>query len=565
MKSFNLKNTYLIFILLLGVLSCKNDDLLDKFPLDAFSDPTFFKTETDLKLYANSFYDQLPVKWNYSSDENSDNMVPLNINSFLAGTYTVPSTGGGWSASDWAGIRRANYFLLRYERAEIPTGIKNKYAGEVSFFRALFYWQKVATFGEVPLVLKDLTDTSKVELFGPRVGHKTVMDQVLKDLNFAVANMPEKANAEAGRLNKDAALALKSRICLWEGTYRKYHGLGDESTFLQESVNASAELMNSGRYALYNTGHPNKDYRNCFIQLDLSGNKEAIFYRSYVVNVSTHGYTRSATENNTGASKDFMEDYLFTDGKPIGATSFPYNDSTPTDEVANRDPRLAQTIATPGFVWQYDQGSTDSLKVNLPKIGTSSTSTGYWFIKGRSSDHAQFLMVFSDIDAFIFRYAEVLLNYAEAQYELNGTLTQAELDKSINLIRARVGMPSLTTNPVKDPNAKDYGYSVSSLLYEIRRERRIELAGEGFRFDDIIRWKSGKLTNNIKTILGMKLTDSLRSQYSYDVSSVKVDVNKYVIVYPGLPTGRTWNDKLYLYPLPTDQITLCNYTQNQGW
>ena len=152
-------------------------------------------------------------------------------------------------------------------------------------------------------------------------------------------------------------------------------------------------------------------------------------------------------------SKDFVDSYLFLDdGKPIGLTSHPYDDSTPAKECEGRDPRYTQTIATPGFIM-----TLPDLAVNLPAIGTSRTSTGYWNIKGRSSDLAQFNADKSDLDLFIFRYAEVLLNYAEAKYELTGSLTIAELDKSINLIRDRVGMPHLTTNPDADPNAVNYG------------------------------------------------------------------------------------------------------------
>ena len=353
-----------------------------------------------------------------------------------------------------------------------------------------------------------------------------------------------------------------SRNCLWEGTYRKIRNIEGADTYLDACVKASEELMDAG-YDIYSTGNTDEDYRNLFIQKDLRSNPEAIFYRAYITDKNTHNYTRQASENNTGMSKDFVDSYLFLDdGKPIGLTSHPYDDSTPAKECEGRDTRYTQTIATPGFIM-----TLPDLAVNLPAIGTSRTSTGYWNIKGRSSDLAQFNADKSDLDLFIFRYAEVLLNYAEAKYELTGSLTIAELDKSINLIRARVGMPHLTTNPDADPNAVNYGYTVAPLLYEIRRERRIELVGEGFRFNDIIRWKAGKLIEGVKTIRGMKLTDELRSQYA-DTSSlnnIAVDDDYYIIVYPSIATTRKWNDKSYLYPLPTDEKDRCHYEQNQGW
>ena len=552
----DLIQSILVAVTLLTV-SC--NDYLDRFPKDSFSEPTFFKTENDLIYYANQFYGSLPVQ-RMDNDNNSDNMVPQNINTFLAGTYTVPGSGGGWASGDWANIRSCNYFLEHYSRAE--TSFKERYAGEVRFFRALFYWYKVVNFGDVPLLLKALDDNSE-ELYGPREKREKVMDEVvLEDLKFAVANLPEKNQAAAGRLHKDAARALMSRICLWEGTYRKYRNIEGADTYLDACVKASEELMDAG-YDIYSTGNTDEDYRNLFIQKDLRSNPEAIFYRAYITDKNTHNYTRQASENNTGMSKDFVDSYLFLDdGKPIGLTSHPYDDSTPAKECEGRDPRYTQTIATPGFIM-----TLPDLAVNLPAIGTSRTSTGYWNIKGRSSDLAQFNADKSDLDLFIFRYAEVLLNYAEAKYELTGSLTIAELDKSINLIRDRVGMPHLTTNPDADPNAVNYGYTVAPLLYEIRRERRIELVGEGFRFNDIIRWKAGKLIEGVKTIRGMKLTDELRSQYAdpSSLNNIAVDDDYYIIVYPSIATTRKWNDKSYLYPLPTDEKDRCHYEQNPGW
>lgn len=557
------KNISIGAMLLAGltVTSCKNDDFLDKYPPDAFTEPSYFKTEQELSFFVNQFYGSLPLNILNSTDIQSDNMVPNSPNTFLMGTYTVPSSGGGWEIGNWSGIRNCNFFLDNYQRVSGTT--KEKYAGEVYFFRALFYWRKVVQFGDVPLILKKVGDTSP-EIFGPRTPRKEVMNQVLNDLNLAIDKLPEKSATEVGRLHKDAALALKSRIALWEGTYRKYHKLGDEQVFLEAAVDASEKLMNKG-YEIYSTGNPEQDYRDLFIKIDLAGNKEAIFHRTYLrsVEYARHEYSRYAKGSNNGLSKDFVEQYLFKDGSYIGSsTTFTYDDSTPTKEAENRDPRYAQTIATPGFV---KTSSVPPIVVNLPEIGTPVTTTGYWFIKGMSSDPAQEEAYSSDTDMFIFRYAEVLLNYVEAKYEL-GRLTQADLDKTINKIRDRVGMPHLITSVATDPNASNYGYAVTPLLHEIRRERRIELVGEGFRFDDILRWKAGQLINNPKTIKGMKLTDELKTQYnSSAIEKIPVDSNKYIIVYPAYPNGRTWNDKMYLYPLPTDEIKLLGYQQNPGW
>ena len=547
-------------ISMLTAVSCKNDNFLDKYPPDAFTEPSYFKTEQELSFFANRFYGSLPLSILGDRDEQSDNMVPKNPDSFLFGTYVVPASGGGWDTGSWNGIRNCNFFLENYQR--VPGSNKEKYAAEVRFFRALYYWEKVVIFGDVPLIIKKVGDSSP-EIFGPRDPHKKVMDEVLNDLNFAIEHLPERLNAETGRLHKDAALALKSRIALWEGTFRKYHNLGDERVFLEAAVDASEKLMAKG-YEIYSTGKPEQDYRDLFIKEDLAGNKESIFHRTFLRSVEggRHQYSRQAKGSNNGCSKDFMEYYLFKDGKPISTTSYTYDDSTPSKEAENRDPRYAQTVATPGFV---KTSSTPPVIVNLPEVSTPVTSTGYWFIKGMSSDPKQEEAYSSDTDMFVFRYAEVLLNYAEAKYEL-GTLSQTDLDRTINKIRDRVAMPHLIMSVTADTNASDYGYPVEPLLYEIRRERRIELVGEGFRFNDILRWKAGKLINNPKTIKGMKLTDALKAEYNSDaVNKLSVDSDKYLIVYPAFPDGRTWNDKMYLYPIPTDELKLVGYKQNPGW
>lgn len=549
--------TALLFLLLFQ--ACKREDFLDRFPESAITEPTFFKNEADLKLYMNQFYTQLPVQRSYQSENASDNFVPSSRDAFLSGTYAIPVTGGGWT---WTSERSINYFLNRYQRAEASQAVKNKYAAEARFFRAYFYWRKVVTFGDVPWLSKDLNDQSP-ELYDPKLPRNQVMDSVLTDLNFAVANLPEAKDTEAGRLSKYAAAALKSRICLYEGTYRKYHGGTDAQKFLTEAVSASELIMNSGLYALYSTGRPQADYYNLFIQEELNNNKEAILPMRYLKDVLMHNLTRQLGESGTGFSKNFVRSFLCTDGLPTGLSPLYKGDNTPEDEAANRDPRYRQLIATRGFVFTVDaSGSRDT--ISLPRIGSSVGNTGYQVIKGRSSDIAQINANQSTLDLFIFRYAEVLLNYAEAKAEL-GQADQAVLDRSVNLTRARVGMPVLKTDVQKDP-AADFP-EISALLYEIRRERRIELAADGFRRDDLLRWKAGKHLEKPETILGMKLTPAVKALYpSSQVNNIVLDANGYIRIYTNM-TNRTWTDKMYFYPIPTQELSLNPQLapQNPGW
>jgi hypothetical protein len=551
-----------IYILVVAALiagSCNKK--LNLYPQDALSEPTFFKNANDLALYANQFYQFLPVQNSFHSEENSDNEVPLNRDAFLSGTYTVPVTGGGW---DWTQIRNCNYFLQRYQRADANAATQNKYAAEVRFFRAYFYWQKVVQFGDVPWVSTDLTDTSVTLLYGHRAPHKQVMDSVLVDLTFAVNNLPDPDVADAGRLHKYVAQALLSRIGLWEGTYRKYHSLGDEIPWLNATVTASEAVINSGKYAIWSTGHPQTDYYNLFIQEDLSSNKEAILPMIYIKNVLTQNLTRELGESGTGFSKNFVRSFLCTDGLPTSLSSLYKGDDSLDAEAANRDPRFSQLIATRGFVLQNNADGTKNV-FTLPAIGTATAPTGYMIIKGLSPDPAQWNAGQSTLDLFIFRYAEILLNEAEAKAEL-GQCTQAVLDNTINKLRDRVGMPHMIiASLVKDPKSDFPALPV--LLDEIRRERRVELAADGFRFTDLLRWAAGPLIQNPETILGMKLLPSVRAEYpASQVSSIQVDANNYIRLYTNI-TARVWDNKMYLYPIPTQELTLNPNLkpQNTGW
>jgi hypothetical protein len=574
------KNQIIHIVLVLGLsafVACKKDSFLNRHPLSDISPETFFTTETDLQLYCNQYYIQLPVQTLLRADDQSDDKANATLNTLLAGTYTIPAlvdtahdligtgayiTQGGLlngSGTNWnfALIRACNFFLANYNKANLSDSIKNEYVAETLFFRANDFWKKVKAFGDVPYVNRYITDTSASVLYGPRTPHQQVMDSVLKDINFSVANLPV-VPAQTGRINKYVALALKARICLWEGTYRKYWpNAGDPTPYLQGAVDAAEQLMNSGKFALYSTGHPESDYYNLFIQEELNGNPEAILSMRYLPTVLMNGIDRSLGESGDGYSKNFVRNFLCSDGLPTALSPLYKGDDSIDAEIQNRDPRLRQQIATRGF--NLLNGDT----ISVPRIATTNTSTGYQPIKGRSSSLAAWNANASTYDFFIFRYAETLLIEAEAKAEL-GQCDQSVLDKTINLLRDRVGMPHMEiATLVKDPNSDFPNLPV--LLDEIRRERRVELGSDGFRFDDLHRWHAGTLINNPETILGIKVLPPFAAEYTYDISGVVLDANHYVRVYPSI-TARKWDDKMYLYPIPTQELTLnTNLKQNPGW
>jgi hypothetical protein len=556
---------------MMAFASCKRESFLNRTPISDISPQDFFTNETDLQLYCNQYYSVFTSAINpaispdtylaqefLDVDDNSDDKANQSVNQFLAGTYTVPSSAGSGTTWNWSLNRECNFFLVNYQKAQISDSIKNIYVAETYFFLADDYWNKVKTYGDVPFINTYVTDTSKTLLYSNRIPHMQVMDSVLSYLEFAVAHLPSPTNAANGRLNMYHALALEARICLWEGTYREYWGLGNYTPYLQQASAAAEQIMNSHLYGIYTTGNPQSDYYNLFIQDELAGNPEAIMPMRYLTTVLMNGIDRSLGEAGDGYSKAFVRSFLCTDGLPTALSPLYKGDDSLDEEVINRDPRFPQQIATRGF--NFLNGDI----ITLPRIGTTVTSTGYQCIKGRSSSLAAWNANASTYDFFIFRYAETLLIEAEARAEL-GTCTQSVLDGTINLLRSRVGMPHMViTSLVKDPNSDFPALPV--LIDEIRRERRVELGSEGFRFDDLCRWKAGTLLNNPETILGVKLLPSVRAEYPpSQVSGIVVDANNYVRVYPSI-TQRTWNDKLYLNPIPTQELALNpGLQQNTGW
>jgi len=547
--------------------SC-NDSFMEKYPTDAISELNFWHNANELEIYCNTFYTQLEGHGNnefYASkycvgDEQSDNMVPQVLNDIAAGKNIVPTSSNSeeWN---WSLIRSLNYFLSRYNKTPIAQATKDIYAGEVKFFKSMEYFDKVKRYGDVPWLSKDLKIDSP-ELFKARDSRIMVMDSVLNDINWAISKLPFKANAK-GRINSDMALHLKARICLHEGTFRKYHGIKGSEKFLQEAVSASSTLMVGGKYQLNDTNNPAVDYRNNFCSLDLSANKEMIFFRPYIEAVITT-HTSSSVEGNdynTSISKSLVESYLCTDGKPISQSPLYKGDGSLQFETTDRDPRLTQTICAPGQLLLRK-----TIMPNIPGagLGGGNCPTGYQMVKYWVDDPAEYARKQKGLlDCPIFRYAEILLINAEANAEL-GSCTQATIDATINKLRDRAGMPNMIiSNLVKD--VKSDFPTISVLLDEIRRERRVELAIENFRYDDLMRWKAGKLLE--KPIRGMKF---VQSQYPKVVvgKNIYLDANGYINPYQTvLPNGRQFDEsKQYYFPLPTEELVLNPaLTQNPGY
>ena len=602
----------------LGITAC-NDSFLDRTPTSDLINESFWNTTADLETYNNGIYNEagdngsymFMVGYNndpwsvkltgpYTMEAMSDNFATMDSNqswaaALAAGRETVGNGGTNYCAWNWTLLRRINVFLANYQKVDADAKDIEPYLGEVLFFRAWFYFYMVQNYGDVPLITEPL-DVDSPELYGERTPRADVMKQVLKDINDACTYLPANEWGD-NRVTKGAALALKSRICLYEGTYRKYHpelNLTDYNDFLKECVNAYNEIKGLG-YSIH-MGDIKSAYASLFITDDLSTMKdEVIFYRRYENGMLRHrmcGYTINLLN---GATKDFVDDFLYKtdDGKALPITlvdgthtTNTYDNSTPEKEFENRDPRLTQTILAPGNQAAKDLFQDSNLaNYTFPRIGNMTnwpSLTGYHTIKyyTREQDAKGFGNETQDYP--IFRYAEVLLNYAEAMAEL-GQCTQPVLDETINKLRDRVAMPHLTTTPIADPKYAKYG--LDNLIIEIRRERRVELSFEFLRYQDLMRWAWGdKLKDRI---LGMRLEDTDFSDPRYDGNITKKgasnegdhpiyvyvnpeDGKQYIDAYGGTNYAadkRSFNSaKDYLRPIPLDAISAnTNLKQNPNW
>lgn len=566
-------------VLILTVSGC---DLLVREPQDRLSPESFFKTETECRLFSNEFYTLLPST---IYTETADVIAVSTLSEEVSGMRTVPATSSAWN---WDKLRDINFFLEHLHQCE-NADVRAEYEALARFFRAFFYFEKVKRFGDVPWVDHTIAADSD-ELYMGRTPRKEVMSHVLEDINYAIQYLPVEQSTY--RINKWAALAIKSRIFLFEGTFRKYHGLGDWESCLNEAASAAEIFMKTSPYSLVTVGET--PYLDLFNQdIFPESHQEVVLARAYStvikLNHNSNNYFTATTMGRPGIMKDIINQYLMTDGSRFTAKSG-YAKMEFEDEVKNRDARLAQTIRTPGY---YRKGDTYKTSV-APNM--NACETGYQIIKFVSEIQYDDYNA-SESDIPLIRAAEVYLNFAEAKAELN-KIEQADLDASINLLRSRAGVAPLNltvANNTPDPylTSSETGYANVSgnnqgVILEIRRERTVELMCEGHRYWDIMRWKEGK-----------RFTRKFTGMYFHGVDDYDLDSDgendfciydgeepnnkipaKASIASLNLTEGtsgnivrhttykRVWQeDRDYLYPIPTDDIELTfgAIKQNPGW
>jgi len=589
-----MKLNYLWFLaLILSITACEK---LDQEPQSTTSKPAVFGSENGLQLYTNSFYSMLPGN-STSLDAMSDYLAVKSVSNFIQEGVFAPNLSSGWT---WGDLRNINYFIENNVDPKLSPDVRKNYTALARFFRAYFYFEKVKRFGDVPWINKPLA-VNDPALFAGRDSRTLVMDSVLADLDYAIANLRINNESSRSTITKDVANALKSRICLFEGTFRKYHTQlnlqGTSAAWLNHAASASKAVMDRNAYTINTNGGPGVSYRLVFTSNAPVATEVLLASISdqtlNVLNDANWWWTSGTYGAKASFTRTFINTYLNIDGTP-----FTSNPNYPTmlfkDEVKNRDLRLKQTIRLGDY-----KRISGGVQVPAPPL-FSYTFTGYQPIKWTLDDMYYDAGRLNTNSIALFRYAEILLNYAEAKAEL-GTLTDSEWASTVGTLRRRAGITGgLNTKPmVADPYlVANYFSGISDpTILEIRRERGIELSLEGHRFNDILRWKRGELMQqewngfyvpalntpmdlnedgilDVAFYQGAKPNPGVAGVTYVDVSSTisgKVNSQKLKNGTSGELTwmteiSRKWNDKQYLYPIPQADLLLNpKLGQNPGW
>lgn len=560
------KNISLFTLLAIAGLGCNKS--LDLNPLNKISDASYWKTSNDFQLAANDFYFNLLKAPNYTDNNsdivigNGDDVAANYNNSGVSNGSLLPQSETDLWNNSYKYIRSTTYLLQKAKESDLKQDVVGRWKGEAFFFRAYNYWNLVKAYGGVPKIDMVL-DVTSPELYSPRVSQSDIIDFILSDLDSAIAKLPLQSALtadEQGRVTQGAALALKARAGLYEGTWEKYNNGSNAAKYLDVAVTAANQLIASGEYALY-TDKGADSYKYLFIT---EGNdcKEIILDMRYsVAQQVTHNWTRELLVDASMVPTKAMADmYLATDGLPITQSSLFQGRGQLASEFQNRDSRMTLSFVAPGSKWFAQNGWTTYVGGTPPDAsgngGSLGSRTGYRIRKfsGESSDNINFKCSYGPRE---FRYAETLLILAEALYEKNGSISDADLNRTINVIRARVNMPALTNAFVTSNGL--------NMLNEIRRERSVELAFEGFRRDDLRRWNLAAAIMP-KAIKGIKYKGTEFENQFGPISNLTIDpTDSCVIVVPA--SVRQFLPKHMLYPLPLHQVQLSKGTlvQNDGW
>lgn len=630
----------------LSLTAC-NDSFLDKTPVTGLTEVNAFQTYNNFRDFmwpcywmfmdGNIATSTASNGWGqsiqYKGDMNAGYMESKNpgqLNSFAFQTIGSANSGNGWAGFGY--IRRINLMLSHLESSNMNENEKKHWKAVGYFFHSFWYMELIDRFGDVPWVDKVLNDTSK-EAYEKQISRDEAAKKVLEQLKWAEENIGDFQKQDgANTINTDCVLAAISRFGLREGTWRKYHQLGDEERYLKESVRASELLMKKYPTLYKGTDHsPASGYGEMWTTDDLSKVPGIILYRAYVKDINPvqgGAYVERTASHNVEMNQHTVDLYLMKNGLPIANKASGYHgDKTMYTTFRDRDPRLYQTVIPPYKVkpgkgtyltWSYTENPADREYIDImganetcsnPGIGMKRLPNQNWsaslvpeiprqgtggFVQCRSKYYVWKLTCnweknFNNgrenvADKPIFKIEEVLLNWAEAKYEL-GEFDQSAADRSINLLRERAGVAGMQISKIDenfDPNRGEYNpkgsqgmVKVDPVLWEIRRERIIELMGEGFGFYDVRRWRMAPWFLNRPT-LGIWTSKEKAKSYGLTLYNPETGLSDggngslqegYLLLFENpLKSNKGWLEKYYLYEVPTGQLVLNeNLDQTPGW
>lgn len=579
---------------------------LNKSPEGVISTVGAFSTIGEMNSYLDQFYETAVYAqgfdWNAnfiaSGDLASDNMSGSTVNTRLNGALTMSNAS---KLTNYTYIRNVNFFLNNLDNCDEKGSASYKQCvGEGYFFRAWYYFQLFKNYGELTWVEKPL-DPNAEAMYLPRENRTVIADHILADLDNAIENLQAQNSSATMRIHKDVARALKAEVALFEATWEKYHKAKNDAFYdktvtddkikgyLNTCVAACKDVVDRGVWHIYNTGNPLNDYRQLFQTEDLSNNSEVLWFKHYDGTNVGNNVDRYLNQGggSAGVTASLVDDYLTIDGKPftgdqvIEAKKVFGNELKPT----LRDPRLSQTVCVPGQILRPDMGGY----VVPPLTGSSyhKNETGYSLLKHVQIDFtgsldAEYRGATPGIQC---RYADILLNYAEALAELDGAANASKIVEVLKPLRDRVGMPAMDFDREYNTDPAYPFHGLNKYIQAVRRERRVEQAAEGKRFTDILRWaaadelivgkhaegalfKGSNLENHPQ--YGGKLVYDQASGNNLYLSGSPSDTYRYVLPIDPKTMSGGWGfrvDRDYLLPIQPRMLSLTNnmWKQNPGW
>lgn len=623
-----INNLFLVLSLACCCTACFN---LDKFPEGELSTATPFTGIGEIKSYLDQFYHTSEKTFDETMsgsdaqagvisnglrtqgftagggsdiagyDIHSDNMSASSVSTRLAGEIALSSAAG---LTNYTAIRNLNFLLCNLGNCvDMGSLAYNQCVGEAYYFRAWYYYQMFINYGRLTWVNKPL-DPNREAMLLPRDSRTVIADSILADLDNAILYLNTQDNSATMRIHKDVARALKSEVALFEGTWEKYHkakgdkfydpAITDEKIkdYFTQAVQAAKEVMDRGVWKIYTTGNKLDDYRRMFQTTDLSGNPEVLWFKMYDGDQVGNSVDRYLNQGGggVGVTASLVDDYLTIDGKPFTGTELINAKKVFGNELLPtlRDPRLVQTVCAPGQQLRPDD--TAPFYAVPPLIGSSAYNqnmTGYSLLKHVQIDYTGSL----DADykgatpAIQFRYADILLNYAEAMAELDGAGNAQNIISALQPLRDRVGMPAINFDREFNRES-DYPFrNLDKYIQAVRRERRIEKACEGRRLEDILRWAAAEELIVGKWAKGALFTGSnlqdhpnYGGKFVYDQASGNNlfltgkpgDALRYIMPSNPADYEQGWKfdtNRDYLLPVQLRMLTLTEgkWEQNPGW